>query len=53
MKYYVRINKRARDVHVYTVLKRVGERQNALIKTLTRIFNPKGRKGANTAEKLS
>ena len=52
MKYYARITKRVKDVHVYAVLKKVGENQNALTKAFTRIFNPKGH-GANAAEKLS
>lgn len=53
MKYYARITKKVRDVHVYSILKRVGETQNALTKVFTRIFNPKGGKGATAAEKLS
>ena len=55
MKYSARITKKVRDVHVYAILKKFGENQNALTKIFTRIFNPKGSHGANAAaaEKLS
>ena len=52
MKYYARITKRVKDVHVYAILKKVGESENALSKAFTRIFNPKSH-GTNAAEKLS
>ena len=53
MKYSARITKRVRDVHVYAILKRVGEGQNALTKMFTKIFNPKGGANADAAGKLS
>jgi len=53
MKYSARVTRRVRDVHVYTILKRVGENQNALTRMFTKIFNPKGSHSANAAEKLS
>ena len=42
MKYFARITKRVRDVHVYVVLHRIGENQNALTRMFIRVFNPKG-----------
>ena len=53
MKYSARVTKRVRDVHVYSVLKKVGESQNALTKMFVKIFNPKASRDANAAEKLS
>jgi hypothetical protein len=53
MKYYARVNKRIRDVHVYNTVKRIGGSENFLTKLFVRIFNPKEAKSARTAEKLS
>lgn len=41
MKYAITVNRRIRYVKVYSIIKRIGERQNALSKFLTKIFNPK------------
>lgn len=41
MKYAVRINKRIKNVQVYLVSKRIGERQNPMTKLFTGIFNRK------------
>lgn len=39
MKYAVRINKRIRNVQVYMITKRIGERQNFMTKLFTSAFN--------------
>ena len=38
MKYAVRINKRIRNVRVYMITKRIGERQNFMTKLFTSAF---------------
>jgi hypothetical protein len=53
MKYFVRIDKRVKNGHVYVVLKRIGERQNLITKLFMKAFGPKAGEGANAAEKLS
>ena len=42
MKYIITMNRRIRYIKVYNIVKRVGERQNALTKLFTRIFSQKG-----------
>jgi hypothetical protein len=46
MKYLMKINKNVRYIRVYTIVKRVNDKQNIISKALTsimmKIFNPKG-----------
>ena len=56
MKYYAQMNRRVRDVHVYTIVKRVGGNQNFLTEAFVKLFSgmaKKGREGANATERLS
>ncbi|MGC8495977.1 MAG: hypothetical protein ACP5RM_00675 [Candidatus Micrarchaeia archaeon] len=45
MRYLMKINKKVRYIRVYTIVKRVNDRQNIVSKVLTslmiKIFNPK------------
>ncbi len=45
MKYYVRIKKRVRYLRTYTILKRVGERQNVVTKILVKLLQKKQKEG--------
>ena len=39
MKYYIKINKKIRNVRVYAILKKVGGNQNFLTDIFLKIFN--------------
>lgn len=46
MKYVIRINKRIRYLRTYTIVKRIGERENLLTKAFEKIFNRKKDQGS-------
>jgi hypothetical protein len=52
MKYAVTINKRARYIRVYKVIKRIGEQQNAVTRLFMKIFNPKAKNKNELKEPL-
>jgi hypothetical protein len=53
MRYYTHINKHVRNVRVYSILKKIGERPNFMTKIFARIFMVKTGEKAKAAEKLS
>jgi viroplasmin and RNaseH domain-containing protein len=52
MRYYTHINKHVKNVRVYTILKKVGEKPNAMTNVFAKIFGAKAG-GKKNAQKLS